>query len=129
MRSAIAVTAAVWIASASTCLAQNCVVSGGTNYGSIEQHCTVVGPTKLVFEPAIAEELVRKIPPGRPIRLMSVGSAGDQAVATQYQQFLQSHGFQIERTTIGMMAPPPDHPISIQDGGNLVTVLIAPSAR
>jgi hypothetical protein len=53
----------------------------------------------------------------------------DGPAAVPHQQFLQSRGFQIQRSTIGMLAPPPDHPISIQDGDKVVTVMIAPSAR
>ena len=127
MRIFIAVVAALLI-STSASSAQNCVILGGMNYGTITQNCTVVGRMKLAFETAIAEELASKIPPGKPVRLMSVGSGSDQQVASQYQQFLQSRGFAIERMTIGMMAPPPDHPISIQVTDPATIVTIAPSA-
>lgn len=97
--------------------------SGGTNTINI-------GPTRLTFESSIAEQLVNKLPAGKPITLQSVGSASDQAVADQYQQFLQSRGFHVaQRNIIGMMAPPPDRKISILDTATTVVVTIAPSAN
>jgi hypothetical protein len=73
--------------------------SGGNN-------TIVVGPTRLTFDSAIGEDLISKIPPGKPITLQSIGSSSDQAVADQYQRFLQSRGFNIAtRNMIGMMAP------------------------
>jgi hypothetical protein len=96
--------------------------TGGTN-------TVVVGPGRLMFDPAIGEALVSKLPSGKPIELRSVGSATDQAVADQYQQFLQKRGFQTARASVGMMVPPPDHPISIFDAGTAVIVTIAPSAH
>ena len=89
-----------------------------------------VGSIRLAFDPAIGEELASKIPTGKPITLQSIGSQSDQTVADQYQKFLQSRGFNIaRRNTIGMMAPPPDHKISILDTGPTVVITIAPSAN
>ena len=97
--------------------------SGGTNTINI-------GPTKLTFQPAIANELVSKLPRGKPVSLVSVGSSADQLVANEYQVFLQSQGFTVVRSVIGMMAPPPDHKIAIGDvNAAQVTVIIAPSAN
>jgi uncharacterized membrane protein YgdD (TMEM256/DUF423 family) len=96
--------------------------SGGTNTIN-------VGPIKLPFETQIGDELVRRLPAGKPIRLQSVGSSTDQAVADQYQQFLQSKGFKVDRMMIGVMAPPPAGKITIRDAGDTVFVIIAPSAN
>jgi hypothetical protein len=97
--------------------------SGGTNTIN-------VGPVRLVFDLAIAEELVAKLPAGKPISLQSVGSSADQAVADQYEQFLQSRGFQTQRVRIGVMGPPPDHKITLGDpNAPQMVVLIAPSAN
>ena len=97
--------------------------SGGNN-------TIVVGPTRLTFDFAIGEELISKVPAGKPITLQSVGSQSDQAVADQYQHFLQSRGFNIaQRNIIGMLVPPPDHKISIRDTGPAVVITIAPSAN
>lgn len=116
------------IATVSTAGAQNCVISGGTNYGKIEQHC-IIAPSRLAFDPAIAQELIGRLAPGKKVDLKTIGSASDQAVASQYQEAIQRAGFQLERTAIGMMAPPPDHPITVIDSPAVVTVLIAPSAH
>jgi hypothetical protein len=110
------------------------VVQGGPTINTWNQsggsNTINIGPTRLTFDPAIGEELARKIPAGKPITLQSIGSQSDQAVADQYQQFLQSRGFNIaQRNMIGMMAPPPDHKISIRDTGPTVVVTIAPSAN
>lgn len=43
MQNAFAIVA-IWLASASACLAQNCVISGGTNFGSIIQNCYFAPP-------------------------------------------------------------------------------------
>jgi hypothetical protein len=97
--------------------------SGGTNTINI-------GPTKLTFDKPIAEELVSKIPAGKPILLRGIGSDRDQAVVNQYQQFLEEHGFQITRHLIGMVAPPPDHKITLGDpNAAQMVIVIAPSAN
>lgn len=129
MQTALAAFAA-WLVSATPSWAQNCVITGSTNYGTIIQNCTVVGPTKLTFEPTIAAELLSKLPPGNPVQLVSVGSANDHSVADQYGDFLQSRGFKIlKRDRIGMLSPPPDHPITIITTEPNIIIMIDPSAR
>jgi hypothetical protein len=97
--------------------------------GGITAHTVVVGTPKLAFDQKIAEELLSKIPAGKPIMLQSIGSRNDQAVADQYQNFLQSRGLTIARATIGTMSPPPDDKLSIADTGAQVVITIAPSAN
>jgi hypothetical protein len=96
--------------------------SGGTNTINI-------GPQRLAFDQTIGEELIRRLPAGKPVHIRSVGSNNDQQVANQYQAFLQERGFNVNRSIIGMMAPPPDHKISITDTLPEVIILIAPSAN
>jgi hypothetical protein len=43
MRCVVAIVA-VWLVSVAASWAQNCVISGGTNYGSITQNCSFVPP-------------------------------------------------------------------------------------
>jgi hypothetical protein len=98
--------------------------------GQVGNNTINVGPQRLPFDPAIGDELVSKLPSGKPIVLQSVGNDADQAVANQYHQYLLSKGFQVERVTIGMMGPPPDHKIMIGDtNAAKVVVVIAPSAN
>ena len=97
--------------------------SGGNNTINI-------GPTKLIFDQTIAEELASKLPPGKTIRLRGVGSQNDQAVVSQYEQFLQRRGFQIVRDMIGQISPPPDHKIMLGDpNAAQMVVIMAPSAN
>jgi hypothetical protein len=109
-------------------LAQNCVISGGVNNGLIVQNCVPVKPI-LAFDPTIAEELVRRLPSGKPINVMSVGKQRDQLTANQYIEYLQKNGFHIARhdSTI-VMIPEPEHPITIYDVGSTVNLEISPSA-
>jgi hypothetical protein len=95
--------------------------SGGTNVIN-------VGPTRLVFNPAIGEELASKLPSGKPVIVQGVGSASDLAVAAQYAEFLKGKGFDVAFGRIGMMSPPPDHKITLGDNGKQAIVIIAPSA-
>src|SRR5262245_40675219 len=70
-------------------------VTSHNQTGGITAHTVIVGTQKLRFESAIASELVAKLPSGKPIRLVSIGSASDQAVADQYMTFLKDRGFQV----------------------------------
>jgi hypothetical protein len=127
-RLAAAIVAA-WLALASPAAAQNCVITGGTNYGTITQNCIVTGRIKLTFQLAIADELVHRLPPGKPIRALTVGNERDQNIAVDYLRYLQKAGFQItERNTTGAVLPVPEHPITIFDNGSFVNLLISPSS-
>jgi hypothetical protein len=97
--------------------------SGGTNTIN-------VGPTRLLFDTAIGDELAGKLPTGKPVMLQTVGGNADQAIADQYQQYLESKGFQVARMKIGVMGPPPDHKITLGDpNAPQMVVIIAPSAN
>lgn len=125
---AIAIVA-VLLASSSAARAQNCVITGGINNGSITQNCTVVSPAKLTFEPAIAEELANKLPPGKPVHVEGVGSQSDRAVAAQYAKFLQDKRLSVTfSSTVMLLSPQPEHKISIVNpAAPTVLVVIAPS--
>jgi hypothetical protein len=98
--------------------------------GTTTQNCIVVGPARLTFQPAIAEELISKLSPGKPIRLRTVGRDSDQKVADEYGRYLQSRGFQIAEHHITTYAvPDPKHPITIRDEGSMIDLTVAPSAR
>ena len=40
---------------------QSCVITGGIDLGTITQNCILVGPARLTFQPAIAEELIQQV--------------------------------------------------------------------
>jgi hypothetical protein len=83
-------------------------VASHNQSGGITAHTVYVGAAKLRFDPAVAEELLRKIPSGKPVLLRGIGSTSDQAVVTEYQSFLESRGVKIDRAMIGTLSPPPD---------------------
>lgn len=86
-------------------------------------------PPVLGFDPAVADELIQRLPVGKPIYVISVGKERDQATANQYLAYLQSHGFQIIQHDItGVVIPTPEHPITINDVGSRVNLEISPSA-
>ena len=100
--------------------------SGGTN-------TIIIGtptPPRLAFDQAIANDLVSKLPKGKPIMFQAIGYDEDQAVANQYFEFLKARGFNIpERNIIGAYFPPPTEKISVLDEGARVVVTVAPSAH
>ena len=110
---------------------QSCVITGGIDLGTITQNCIVLGPARLTFQTAIAEKLISKLSPGKPIRLRTVGRDSDQKVADEYGRYLQNRGFQIaeHHITTYAMAPEPKHPITIRDEGEMIDLTIAPSLR
>ncbi|MGY4624570.1 hypothetical protein [Bradyrhizobium sp. USDA 4486] len=88
------------------------------------------GPQRLSFTNEVASSLLEKLPPGKPIRLRSIGSASDHAIAEQYGNYLTSHGFQItNRDIIGTLSPPPEESITVTPGDAETIVQIAPQAH
>jgi hypothetical protein len=83
----------------------------------------------LAFDPEIADQLVGKLPGGKPIDVVAVGSPADWGVAGQYAEYLKTKGFEVTLTKVGMVSPPPDQKIKIGDASDpRVGVIIAPSA-
>jgi hypothetical protein len=83
----------------------------------------------LAFDPAIADQLVGKLPGGKPIDVVAVGSPVDWGIAGQYAEYLKTKGFEVTLTKVGMVSPPPDQKIKIGDASDpRVGVIIAPSA-
>jgi hypothetical protein len=103
---------------------QGIVTQGQTGNNTIN-----VGQARLPFDPAIGDQLADKLPAGKPIDLMGVGSRSDWAVAEQYAQYLRDKGFDVTVSASGVLIPIPDHKISIVDtGAPRVKVIIAPAA-
>jgi hypothetical protein len=63
------------------------------------------------------------------VSITSVGSAADQAVAIDIQNFLQQNGYDVSRSSTAMLVPPPDHKISLGDRPDGYILIIAPSAN
>jgi hypothetical protein len=101
--------------------------SGGSNTIIIT---TPPAPPKFAFDPAIADDILKKLPPGKPIRLRSIGPDSDQAIASQYLEYLKARGVRVPfRDMIGVMFPSPTKKISISEDGAETVLTIAPSAH
>jgi len=87
------------------------------------------GANSLAFDRAIADQLVGKLPRGKPIDVVAVGSAADWEVVGQYAEYLKTKGFKVTLLKVGMVSPPPDQKIKVGAASDpRVGVIIAPSA-
>jgi hypothetical protein len=90
----------------------------------------MVGSQKLVFDATLGAQLASKLPTGKSIEIMAVGSRADWNIAGQYAQYLKAKGFDISLTRSSETVPPPDRKITIRDDPTTspLVVIIAPSA-
>jgi hypothetical protein len=87
------------------------------------------GTNPLAFDRAIADQLVGKLPAGKPIDVVAVGSPADWEVVGQYAEYLKTKGFKVTLLRIGMVSPPPDQKIKVGGASDpRIGVIIAPSA-
>jgi hypothetical protein len=98
--------------------------SGGTNA------LNIIGPQRLLFDATIGDQLASKLPTGKSIEIMAVGSRTNWNIADQYFQYLKAKGFDVSFTRTSETVPPPDRKISLHnDPATLpIIVIIAPSA-
>ena len=96
--------------------------SGGTNTFNI------IGPQRLLFDATIGDQLASKLPTGKSIEIMAVGSRTDWNIADQYAQYLKAKGFDVSFSRSSEIVPPPDHKIIIRDdpATSPIIVIIAP---
>jgi hypothetical protein len=90
----------------------------------------IVGPQKLPFDVTIGDQLARKLPSGKSIEVMAVGTRTDWNIADQYAQYLKAKGFAVSFSRSSETVPAPDHKITIRDDPSQspTMVIIAPSA-
>jgi hypothetical protein len=98
--------------------------SGGLNI------LNIIGPQRLPFDATIGDQLASKLPTGKSIEILAVGSRTDWNIADQYVQYLKTKGFEVSFTRSSETVPPPDHKIAIRDDPTTspIIVIIAPSA-
>jgi hypothetical protein len=98
--------------------------SSGTDISNI------VGPQMLLFDATIGNQLASKLPTGKSIEIMAVGSRTDWNIADQYVQHLKAKGFDVSFSRSSETVPPPDRKITIRDDPTTspTVVIIAPSA-
>ena len=98
--------------------------SGGTDI------LNIVGPQRLLFDATIGDQLASKLPTGKSIEILAVGSRPDWNIADQYAQFLKAKGFDVSFTRSSETVPPLNRKITIRDDPTTspIIVIIAPSA-
>ena len=98
--------------------------SGGANI------LNIIGPQKLLFDATIADQLASKLPTGKSIEILAVGSRTDWNIADQYAQYLKAKGFDVSFSRSSETVPPSDRKITIRDDPTTspTIVIIAPSA-
>ena len=90
----------------------------------------IIGPQRLLFDAAIGDQLASKLPNGKSIEIMAVGSRTDWSIANQYAQHLKAKGFDVSFSRTSETVPPLDRKITIRDDPvtSPTIVIIAPSA-
>ena len=63
--------------------------SGGTDI------LNIIGPQRLLFDATIGDQLASKLPAGKSIEILAVGSRPDWNIADQYAQHLKAKGFDV----------------------------------
>ena len=90
----------------------------------------IIGPQRLLFDATIGDQLASKLPIGKSIEILAVGSRTDWNIADQYAQYLKAKGFDVSFTRSSETVPPLDRKITIRDDPTTspTVVIIAPSA-
>ena len=98
--------------------------SGGTDI------LNIIGPQRLLFDATIGDQLASKLPAGKSIEILAVGSRPDWKIADQYAQYLKAKGFDVSFTRSSETVPPLDRKITIRDDPTTssIILIIAPSA-
>jgi hypothetical protein len=98
--------------------------SGGTDI------LNIIGPQRLLFDATIGDQLASKLPTGKSIEILAVGSRPDWNIADQYAQYLKAKGFDVSFTRSSETVPPLDRKSTIRDDPTTspIIVIIAPSA-
>jgi hypothetical protein len=114
-------------------MAQNTMGPIIGNQGIITQgqqgnNTIIQAPVRAQFTDQIKSEILQKIPKGT-VDLRTIGGEADQAIGNEVHQFLMQNGYNVQRSIIGMMAPPPDRPFSANTNGSNTVFTVAPSAR
>jgi hypothetical protein len=84
----------------------------------------------LLFNATIRGQLASKLPIGKSIEIMAVGSRTDWNIADQYVRYLKAKGFNVSFSRSSETVPLPDRKIIIRDDPvtSPIIVIIAPSA-
>ena len=95
--------------------------------GGITAYQVNIGHVYLTFNEQVAAAILQRIPKDKPIDAKAVGSTKDWQVAEQYFAYLQQAGFSIRSySKIGMLAPPPDQPVTIRVAPDHIVIIVSP---
>jgi hypothetical protein len=89
----------------------------------------IIGLQRLLFDATLGDRLASKLPTGKSIQIMAVGSRIDWNIADQYAQYLKTKGFDVSFSRTSETVPTPDRKITIIDPPTSpIIVIIAPGA-
>jgi hypothetical protein len=100
------------------------------NQSGVANVLNIIGPQRLLFDASIGDQLASKLPTGKSIEILAVGSRTDWNIAGQYAQYLRSKGFDVSFTRSSETVPPLNRKITLHNDPTTspIIVIIAPSA-
>ena len=69
----------------------------------------IIGPQRLLFDATIGDQLASKLPAGKSIEILAVGSRTDWNIANQYAQYLKTKGIAVGTVSL----------LRVNDGRNI----------
>ena len=100
--------------------------NSGTVYGNNSPNCDNTfnnfGPQKLSLTDDIKQQMLTSIPKGKPININIIGSTIDQRIGSEFTNFLAQNGYSVTVTRIGVLAPPPDGPLTWDGASSTLTI-------
>lgn len=101
--------------------------NSGTNYGHMGP-VNNFGKPQFELSQAQIGSVLGRIPPARAVVLVVVGNDRAQEMGRVLCNALQRAGHTVECNQVGVMGPPPDKPLTIEERDGRTTVILAPDA-
>ena len=98
--------------------------NSGNNFGHIGP--VNIGRQEFVLTDRNIAEIIARIPRGRIVNLTVVGNARAQQMGERIAAAIEGVRHPLNRFRVGMMAPPPEYPITFNDNGNMFAIVFAP---
>jgi hypothetical protein len=108
-------------------------ISSGDTYTNSGVNNGIVGPVTIgrpafVLTDAMVAKIISLLPPGKPVTVQAVGGQHAIEMGQATAQALTVAGFQVQLASIGLLAPPPDAPVTVSSEGDRSIVTIDPAA-
>jgi hypothetical protein len=101
--------------------------NSGTNFGHIGP--INIGKQEFQLTDAHLREIVQRLPKSKPVAIYAVGGSRASQMGRQVQSAVEQAGLHVAAfNMIGVMSPPPEAPLSIDDRGDHVGITVAPNA-